>query len=204
MNNVNPLNTVFLAIIAFTLLSCSEKVISPEVVPQPEIGVAIEGISEADARQEKYELGIEAMSVRDFSAARRIFSEFIRENPQMAGAYANLALIHFENQEYDQALKLVERAIGLNNRQSQAYNLRAQLLIFSGEVLDARDDYLKAIELNPQYTNAQYNLALLYDLYLQDVKLALQHYEIYMSLISQPDETTQSWIGHLKRTLNNG
>ena len=190
--------------IAFTMLSCSEKVISPEVVPQPEIGVAIEGSSEADARQEKYELGIEAMSVRDFSAARQIFSEFIRENSQMAGAYTNLALIHFENQEYDQALKLVERAIGLNNRQSQAYNLRAQLLIFSGEVLDARDDYLKAIELNPQYTNAQYNLALLYDLYLQDVRLALQHYEIYMSLISQPDETTQSWIEHLKRTLNNG
>jgi len=184
-------------------MSCGEKVITPDVV-QAEFEVVIEDTSAADARQEKYEQGIEAMSVRDFSAAQRIFSEFVRENPQMAGAYTNLALIHFENEEYDHALNLVGQAIGLNNRQSQAYNLRAQLSIINGEVLKARNDYLKAIELNPQYTNAQYNLALLYDVYLQDVKLALQHYEIYMSLITLPDETTQSWIEHLQRTLNNG
>lgn len=203
MNDVKSINRVFLLITVFTLMSCGEKVIAPELA-QPEFEVVIEDTSAADARQEKFEQGIEAMSVRDYSTAQRIFSEFVRENPQMAGAYTNLALIHFENEEYDQALKLVEQAIELNNRQSQAYNLRAQLSIINGEVLEARDDYLKAIELNPQYTNAQYNLALLYDVYLQDVKLALQHYEIYMSLITLPDETTQSWIEHLQRTLNNG
>lgn len=203
MNDVKSINRIFLLLTVFTLMSCGEKVIAPEVV-QPEFEVVIEDTSAADARQEKYEQGVEAMSVRDYSTAQRIFSEFVRENPQMAGAYTNLALIHFENEEYDQALKLVEPAIELNNRQSQAYNLRAQLSIINGEVLKARDDYLKAIELNPKYTNAQYNLALLYDVYLQDVKLALQHYEIYMSLITLPDETTQSWIEHLQRTLNNG
>jgi tetratricopeptide (TPR) repeat protein len=194
---------VLLSIAFFTLLSCSAKVIPPEIVPPPEVEIVVEDSSEADARQEKYEQGIAAMSVRDYSAARRIFSEFIRENPQMAGAYTNMALVHFENQAYDQALKLAERAIELNNRQSQAYNIRAQLLIINGAVLEARNDYLKAIDLDPQYSNAQYNLALLYDLYLQDVKLALRHYEIYMSLITQPDEITQNWIEHLKRTLKN-
>ena len=204
MNKVYLLNTVFLSIIAFTLLSCSEKVIQPEELQQAEIEVVVEDTSEADARQEKYQQGITAMSIRDYAGAQRIFSVFIRANPQMAGAYTNLALIHFANQEYDQALKLVGRAIELNNLQAQAYNLRAQLLIINKKVLEARDDYIRAIELNPKYTNAQYNLALLYDVYLQDVKLAVQHYEIYMSLIDQSDETTQSWIERLKRTLGNG
>jgi len=201
---MNQIKLILLWIVIFTLLSCSAKVIPPEIVPTPEAEIVEEGNSEADARQEKYERGIAAMSVHDYSAARRIFAEFIRENPQMAGAYTNMALIHFENQAYEQALKLAERAIELNNRQSQAYNLRAQLLIINGAVLEARNDYLKAIELNPQYSNAHYNLALLYDLYLQDVKLALRHYEIYMSLIMQPDEATQNWIEHLNRTLRNG
>ena len=204
MNKFYPINTVFLSIIAFTLLSCSEKVIQPEEIPQAKNEVVVEDTSKADARQEKYQQGITSMSVGDYAGAQRIFSEFIRANPQMAGAFTNLALIHFVNQEYDRALKLVGRAIELNNLQAQAYNLRAQLLIINKKVLEARDDYIRAIELNPQYTNAQYNLALLYDVYLQDVNLAIQHYEIYMSLIEQPDETTQSWVERLKRTLKNG
>jgi len=64
-------------------------------------------------------------------------------------------------------------------------------------------DYLKAIEIKPAYANAQYNLALLYDIYLQEIELAIKHYEIYTSLLKKPDEATQEWINHLKGTLKN-
>ena len=195
-------NKLFLLLISIVLFSCAEKEIPPEELLEPEIEVA--DTVEIDVRQEKYSTGIAAMSTGDYSNARRIFSEFIREYPDMAGAYTNLALLNFENREYEQALKKANRAIELNPGQSQAYNLRAQIKIINAKILEARDDYLKAVELNPQYTIAQFNLALLYDVYIQDVKLALRHYEIYMSLIQQPDETTQNWIEHLKRNLNNG
>lgn len=195
-------NRLFLLLIGIALFSCAEKTIPLQVLQQPEIKP--EDTVATDTRQEKYLAGIAAMSIRDFSSAKQIFTEFIRNNPEMAGAYTNLALIQFENSEYDQAIELVNRAIELNDRQAQAYNLRAQLKIIDAKIHEAKDDYHKAIELNPKYTNAQYNLALLYDLYLQDVKLAVKHYEIYMSLIKQVDETTRNWLGHLKRTLNNG
>jgi tetratricopeptide (TPR) repeat protein len=202
MKKVSQHKIWYLVLTVFSLFSCSEKIISPEETPEPE--TAMEDTVKFDDRPKRYAAGIEAMSMRDYPDAQRIFSEFVRNNPEMAGAYTNLALIHFQKQEYDEALKLANRAIDLNNRQPQAYNLRAQLMILNGKILEARDDYRKAIESNPDYANAQYNLALLYDVYLQDVKLALAHYEIYMSLIKQPDEATRDWVEHLKRTLNNG
>ena len=75
---------------------------------------------------------------------------------------------------------------------------------FRVESAEAKNDYLKAIQLKPDYINAQYNLALLYDIYLQDIKSAIQHYEIYLSLIDKPDEPTLEWVNHLKGTLKNG
>ena len=156
-------------------------------------------ISSSD--REKYRDGITALNNEDLSKAQRIFSEFIRNNPTLAGAYTNLALTHYKKNEIEQAMKLVDKAIELNPEQSQAFNLRAQLYVNNGKIHDAKKDYLKAIELKPEYINAQYNLALLYDIYLQEIELAIKHYEIYMSLLKKPDEATQEWINHLKGTL---
>jgi Tfp pilus assembly protein PilF len=156
------------------------------------------------AERERYREGLLALNNNETAKAQRIFSEFIRNRPDLAGAYTNLAIIHFKKNEIDQALKLVDKAITLNPEQSQAYNLRAQIMVKQGKIKLAKADYNKAIELNPEYINAQYNLALLYDVYLQEIELAIKHYEIYMSLLKKPDQGTKDWIMHLKGTLNNG
>jgi len=153
------------------------------------------------AEREHYRKGITALYKNDFAAAQRIFSEFIRNKPELAGPYTNLALLHFKKNELDKAFKFVNQALERNPRQSQAYNLRAQIYVSRGKIHKAKDDYLKAVQLKPDYSNAQYNLALLYDIYLQEIELAIKHYEIYMSLLKKPDEKTLEWINHLKGTL---
>ncbi|MFV9615434.1 MAG: tetratricopeptide repeat protein, partial [Gammaproteobacteria bacterium] len=82
--------------------------------------------------------------------------------------------------------------------------LRGQLFVTKRKIHDAKKDYEKAIELKPDYSNAHYNLALLYDIYLQEMALAIKHYETYLSLIKKPDEATQEWVNHLKGVLANG
>ncbi len=154
-------------------------------------------------QREIYRDGVTALYNKDYATAERIFKDFIHHKPELAGAYSNLALMHFKKKEYTESLALANQAIQLNPKQSQAYNLRGQLHIIEGEINKAKDDYSKSIELKPKYANAQYNLALLYDIYFQEIELAIKHYEIYLSLLKKPDEATTEWINHLKGTLNN-
>lgn len=196
-------------LMAILLASCSEKAIQLQVVPSTESQPIVESTAATNIiispqLQQQYQDGIDAMKKGEQAKAQRIFREFTRRKPKLAGAYINLALIHFGKSEIEKSLKLVTRAIDINNQQPQAFNLRAQLLIKKGEINRAKEDYLSAIKLKPDYANAQYNLALLYDIYLQELTLAIKHYEIYLSLINYPDEATQEWLDQLKRTQANG
>jgi len=151
--------------------------------------------------REKYRNGITALNNNELSKAQRIFIEFIRSKPELAGGYSNLALVYFKMNDYEKSLKQVDKALQLNPKQAQALNLRAQIYVINGEIHKAKDDYLKAIKVKPKYVNAQYNLALLYDIYLQEIELAIKHYKIYMSLLKKPDEATLEWVKHLQGTL---
>ena len=209
-SNSVPLSTVFILLAAVSISACSEKTLPPQTQQPQATSSGVDQIQvesnnqQALQQTEEFKKGLSAMKEGEYSEAERFFREFIRKNPKLAGAYTNLALIYYDRDEFERSLKLVNRAIELNPEQSQALNLRAQLMIEKGEIHKARSDYLRAVELNPGYLNAQYNLALLYDIYLQDIKRAIQHYEIYLSLLNQPDEPTSEWIEQLKRTLKNG
>ncbi len=159
-------------------------------------------VSQSD--REKYRAGITALYQGELSSARRTFNEFIRLHPQLAGAYSNLALIEYKEAKYAEAMKLAEKAITLNPQQAQAYHIRGKTYVKLGKIHEAKADYLKAVELKPGYIQAQYNLALLYDIYLQDIASAVKHYELYMALNKTQDEKTRDWISHLKGTLANG
>jgi len=151
--------------------------------------------------REKYRDGITALHNNELSKAQRIFAEFIRSQPKLAGAYTNLALVFFKKNDLEKSFKTVEKALQLNPKQPQALNLRAQLYINNGKIHKAKDDYLLAISIKPKYANAQYNLALLYDIYMQEIELAIKHYKLYMMLLKKPDEATLEWVNHLEGTL---
>ena len=202
INKINKLSftyTIALPVIVLALSACSQTPVRPStVIPQ---NTKDQNLSVTEEEREEYRGGLTALSNNNYSKAQYIFNEFIQNKPDMAGAYSNLALIYFKKEKYDQSLELINKALERNPDQAQAYQLRAQLLVIKGKIHEARNDYIKAIELKPDYINAQYNLALLYDIYLQEIELAIKHYEIYLSLLEKPDERTQEWVGHLKGIL---
>jgi len=195
---------IFIGILLL-LTSCAQAPKVEITKPPP-----VQPITEADADgislddEQEYQQGIEAIRVRDYVRAKSIFKHFIRKNPALSGAYVNLALIEFRQGNYREAERLSGMAIERNPDQAFAYNLRAQLHLKKGEIHKARINYLKAINVNPAYANAHYNLALLYDIYLQEIALAIEHYSIYLSLLDKEDELTREWIDHLNSTLDNG
>lgn len=188
-----------------TLTACSTEPVKPDIQSttglSPDTPRKAVKVSISASERKTYKKGLTALNNGDYSIAKAVFEDMLSDNPDLAGPHSNLALIHYKNKEYTQSFKMVEKALQLNPKQAEAYNLRAQLYIAIGKVHEAKADYLKAIELKPDYINAQYNLALVYDIYLQEIELAIKHYQKYMSLLKKPDETTKEWINHLKGTL---
>lgn len=182
-----------------TLSACSDNNVKPS--DDLDVTTDLQNSSVSSADRNKYRDGITALYNDDYDKAKSIFNDFVNTKPDLAGPYSNLSLIHYKMNKFDESMKFAEKAITLNPKQSQAYNLRALNHVRNGKIHDARKDYVKSVELKPAYINAQYNLALLYDVYLQEIELAIKHYEIYMSLLKKPDEATQDWINHLKGTL---
>jgi len=197
------LNLGILTTITLVASSCATDTVKTErsSASQETGTVSDKPVSISASEREKYREAVKALENGQLENAKDIFSEISEAKPSLAGPYTNIALIQYKNKKYVDSFKLTEKAIQLNPKQAQAYNLRGQLNITAGKVHDAKKDYLKAIELKPEYANAQYNLALVYDIYLQEIELAIKHYEIYMSLLKSPDEPTKEWISHLKGTL---
>ena len=198
--SVDKHKSTYLITLSITVLSaCAQAPEKPSIsTPQTR---TIDNISISTTDREKYKSGLIALNNNDDATAEHIFNEFLQDTPELAGPYTNLALIYFKKKEYDQSLELVNKALLRNPKQAQAYQLRGQIFLAKRKINDAKKDYIKAIELKPDYINAHYNLALLNDIYLQEIALAIKHYEIYLSLINEPDETTQEWVNHLKGAL---
>ena len=63
---------------------------------------------------------------------------------------------------------------------------------------ESRMAYEKAIALDPNYTAAMLNLAILHDLYLADGRRALELYERYLALSPGGDATVTKWVADLR------
>lgn len=198
-----------LPVVVVILIGCGQKAAVVEVIEQPvaEQQLITQEEIEENAKIEKqslYQQGLDALGIRDYDNAKIIFTQFIDKYPDMAGAYVNLALIAYREENSQATESLVTQAISLNPSQAQAYHLRAQLHLENGDIKKAQDDYIEAITIKPDYRIAHYNLALLYDIYLQDIEQAIEQYSIYLSLPGKEDEATKNWIDHLRGTINNG
>ncbi len=83
---------------------------------------------------------------------------------------------------------------------AQAYNLQGLILQKEGQFEQAKQAFEKAIDRKSQYAEALYNLALLYDVYLQDIAKAVTYYNQYLAIVGE-DDATQGWVDQLSSSL---
>ena len=112
----------------------------------------------------------------------------------------NLAIIHREAGDHEQAMTDVDAALAIDPNNPAALNQKGLLLRKNGNFLDAEAAYLKAVTASPDYALAHYNLGVLNELYLQRLDAAMQHFEIYLSLVGDDDQVDK-WISDLRRRV---
>jgi tetratricopeptide (TPR) repeat protein len=171
-----------------------KSAVEAEVVATPFV---MEVTPEAQAL---YEQAVWTMASGDFIDAELRMKEFLLQYPGYPGAHVNLAIIHRENGNADAAMAEVEAALAIDPNNPAALNQKGLLLRKNGKFVEAEAAYLKAVTASPDYALAHYNLGVLNELYLQQLDVALQHFEVYQSLVGE-DEQVGKWITDLKRRV---
>jgi len=112
-------------------------------------------------------LGVALFRLKRFAQAQEAYDRALALDPENAMAHTNLGallLARFMASRdagwLDKARAAFTRAIALDNRAAAAFNGRGAAFKFAGQVEPALADWEKALELQPDLTDAYFNIAL--------------------------------------------
>lgn len=145
-----------------------------------------------------YFLAVQQMKAGNLDAALITFQTLAAQHPTLSGPLINQALIYLKKKQWQDALDQLEGAIKVRPQNPYGWNLRGIALRELGRFKDARQSYEQALAIDPNYAKAHFNMGVLADIYLQDLPLALAHYERYQSLQTRVDPAVNNWIADLR------
>lgn len=94
-------------------------------------------------------IGMSELMVRRYHEAKKSFESAIRADKKYANAYANLAVVFYEEGGYSKSIKFYSKAIALDDGEAVFYNNRGASLFAKRQFEKASADYAKALQLDP-------------------------------------------------------
>ncbi len=150
-----------------------------------------------------FKSAITAMQQENWKRAEVLLQQLTTEYPKLSGPFLNLGIVYRRLDRDSDAEKAFSDAIKVNTLNLDAYNQLALLMREQGRFSEAEAEYKKAIAIWPKHAPSHKNIGILYDLYLGDFAKALNHFEIYQYLQSEPNRQMAGWIIDLKRRIGN-
>ena len=169
--------------------------------PAPLIARNEQQALEAQQAAPRFQTALQKMQSGDLASALILFQGLTAQFPSLTGPIVNQAIILRKQKNYQQAKTVLQSA--LLNKAQNPYLMNELGLVHRqlGNFDAAKQAYLAAIRLEPNYDKAHYNLAVLADLYLHDPALAFQHFEMYQSLQIEPDKKVAGWLKEIQRRI---
>lgn len=160
-----------------------------------------EKIAMAQAASGDYFAALQMMKAGKLDDALLVLQTVAAQYPTLSGPLVNQGLVYLRQEKWSDALDALDQALKVNARNPYAWNLRGIALRETGKFREARQSYERALAIDPLFAKVHFNLGILADLYLQDMKLALMHYERYQALQKKPDPAVGNWIADLRNRL---
>jgi tetratricopeptide (TPR) repeat protein len=153
--------------------------------------------------QREYQAALQYMETGDGATAMLQFEDFVASNPRWPGGYVNLAILYDADERTDEAVELLNHAVSIDPEFVPALNHLGVIKRRQGDFKGAEQAWLRATRISPQYEYAWYNLGVLYELYMQDLRAALDHFRRYQELAVQAggDPKVAGWITDLERRV---
>ena len=109
--------------------------------------------------QQALKKGVALQKAGRLLEAAQIYSDLMKQDPKNANAWHLMGTIEIARRNFDQAHKLITRAVALNPRSAIFRHNLAYVLGAQSRVHEAVNAYRRAVELDPDYAEAYFNLA---------------------------------------------
>jgi tetratricopeptide (TPR) repeat protein len=123
--------------------------------------------------------------------------EVAQKAPDVTAPYINLGIAYEQIGDFEHAEASFKKALEANPSHPVVHDELGLLYRQTGRFAAARASYEKALEIHSGFHFAHRNLAILCDVYMNDVPCALAHYEAY-SRAEPDDEEVSKWIADLR------
>lgn len=106
------------------------------------------------------QLAVQHHQAGDLSTAEALYRQVLQVQPDNSDALHLLGLITFNLQNYEEAIRLIQQAIHINNTVPNYYNSLGNIFRERHRLTDAVANYQRAVVLDPQFAEAYNNLGL--------------------------------------------
>jgi Flp pilus assembly protein TadD len=190
-----------------TLLACSPQKTKPDAYSSTQATAqaaadSIENSSLSISTQQEYFEALTAINNDNLDLAINTLERLHRIQPAHMQSHLNLAIAHFKKGNFDKANIYATELESSKVSNAALENLLGLIAVEKKAYVKAKKHYLAAIGLNKNYPEPYYNLALLNDIFFQDIATAYTYYQQYIELVPS-DNKTKSWANELKFSLEN-
>jgi len=148
----------------------------------------------------QYDSALQLLDRERYSQAIPLLLEVVEKAPDVTAPYINLGIAYGRIGDFERAETNLKKALELNPSHPVVYDELGLLYRATGRFAAARQSYEKALEIYPGFHFAQRNLAILCDIYLNDLPCALAHYQAYAQ--AEPDDKeVPKWIADLNSRI---
>ena len=147
-----------------------------------------------------YEEAMHLLSLGRNAEGMALLAQAAEEAPQVAAPRIDLGIAHHRAGDLAAAEEQLRKALEINPDHPVAYNELGIVYRKSGRFADARRSYESALAIYPGFHFARRNLAILCDLYLADLKCALQQYGAYLET-APDDEEAAMWLADVRNRM---
>ena len=195
-----------LAVLAL-LAACASTGRSPAGPPpahvevEEAVGFTITQDVRVDAAvQDDYASAVSLLDRAQLEPGVELLKTVVAEAPESSGPRIDLGIALHRLGDLEAAEDTLLTALELSPNHPIAHNELGIIYRKTGRFAEARRSYEAALAVYPGFHFARRNLAVLCDLYLADLRCALENYEAYMATVPSDDEAT-IWIADLKLRL---
>ena len=147
-----------------------------------------------------FEEAVRLLNEEDYHKAIEILEKVIEQSPGVTAPFIDLGIAYQRIGDQEKAETQFKSALELFPGHPVACNQYGLLLRKNGKFDEARNVFEQALVEYPSYYPVHRNLGILYDLYLNDLTNALEHYETYNGYVTE-DAKVKIWIADLRIRL---